>query len=70
MDSRHKVVVFVAGTLLVGVMLFVSWENLLQSNLFLEKKPTSTRLGHPESNDNTAMSSPRQVPALLPPPLC
>ena len=58
MDSRHKVVVFAVGTLLIGVMLFVSRENLLQSNLVLEKKPTSTRLVHPESNGNTAMSSP------------
>jgi subtilisin-like proprotein convertase family protein len=58
MYGRHKVVVFSIGTLLVGVMLFVSRENLIHSNLVFEKKPTSIRLGHPESSGNTAMSSP------------
>jgi hypothetical protein len=58
MNSRHKVAVFAVATLLIGVMVFISRENSLQSNLVLEKKPTITRLGHPGANDNTAMSSP------------
>ncbi|NBR71579.1 MAG: hypothetical protein EBT75_05745 [Proteobacteria bacterium] len=57
MYRLHKVVLFSIATLLIGVILFISRENSLQSVLVLEKKSTSTIIGHPESS-GAVMSSP------------
>jgi len=57
MDKLPRVVVVSVGALLIGVVFLVSRNNLLQSNLALQKKPATTNLGVPKANAATATGS-------------